>query len=189
MAESLMMEYIDGKLPDEDLLIAHLSGCAECTEAFKAYKEIVSHLEDDVLLEAPDGFEESVMKKINESIRLEAVSNETEALGAGNSLDFASALALGIFSILIGISISVSMFGGEITGFLSRYPALLNAYINALALFADIRIMLNDRFISGLVGRAAVIIEQVKYPMLALVIFLIAMQVLIYRSKKLKIES
>jgi hypothetical protein len=132
------------------------------------YKEIAAQLESDIIFEAPDGFEEAVMNKI------------------GCRAACAEAMALGIFSILVGIFITVSMYGGEIAEFLSGIPVLHDAYVNAAVFFSQAQILFSNAYslVSSIAGGAAVIIELLQFPTLALTAVLITAQLLMHKKRR-----
>ena len=102
-ADELMMKYMDSVMTEEEAmrLGVHIESCASCKEAFSIYDMMMDDFLDLELIEAPDGFELQVMEKINE---LPLVSEKIK-----NSVDNATTLVWGTFSVLLGAATLITM--------------------------------------------------------------------------------
>jgi len=98
-----MMKHMDGELSAEDYdrLLSHLNTCANCAEDFAAYRSILNEFENiNCLVDAPEGFEQCVMKKI-EHLEPEESRSKNDTI--------VTVLIVGVLSVLLG---SLVMFGG-----------------------------------------------------------------------------
>lgn len=66
-ANELMMKYFDGELNDLDFyhLKQHTRSCVTCSNEFETMSEMIDFMEEQPLLDPPQGFEAKVMKAIN----------------------------------------------------------------------------------------------------------------------------
>ncbi|NLY43701.1 MAG: hypothetical protein GX066_06995 [Clostridiaceae bacterium] len=67
-ANEVMMKYFDGELNDIDTyhLKQHIRNCSVCGEQYSLLSDAIDYIESQPLLEPRDGFEECVMREIDQ---------------------------------------------------------------------------------------------------------------------------
>ncbi|WP_058486312.1 anti-sigma factor family protein [Defluviitalea phaphyphila] len=79
--KELFMKYMDGVLIDEERnkLDKHIKECSECKGEFFIYQKIVEGLQNFAKVEAPEGFETKVMKRIK-NIKVDYYTKKTVSI-------------------------------------------------------------------------------------------------------------
>lgn len=120
-AETLMMDYMDNILSQEDAkkLNEHIKECKQCKESFLIYE--MFSLKDEEIIEAPENFEKEVMMKI---------SNITPSyLTKDNiSMDSINAIIWGMFAMLFGIGIMFNLYDNSILNYISQNQYVASFY-------------------------------------------------------------
>lgn len=115
---ALIMHYMDGNLAEKEaqLLNAHLSSCQRCKEDFELYDTILEGFGTIEVVEAPAGFEEAVICKLN------ALPNIHEK--AARYLENVSCWIWGSFSVLAGVGFLLFMNQEALMQYLHQNPQL-----------------------------------------------------------------
>jgi anti-sigma factor RsiW len=112
-ASGLMMKYMDMILTDAEALSLnkHIKTCEQCKEDFMMYDSIMNGFSEMSLVEAPEGFEDSVMEAVAQLPVHKAKTTGVSGL-------------LGVFSVLIGIGFILILNSEAIIGWMQGYPQL-----------------------------------------------------------------
>ena len=142
----LMMQYMDGKISDFDLmnLEKHIETCGHCKEDFEAYTAMLAEFQTMELAEAPEGFADAVMSKIEE-IDIYSLPK----IEKSRTLDNILFGIWGGFLVLFGISTMLLAFNEQIfeyliengaygiANFLSPYVDFIGHLSYAASVWAD----------------------------------------------------
>ncbi len=124
-----MMHYMDGAITTEEerLLREHIKTCSACKEDFEIYEEMLKGFSETEIINAPDGFEEAVMSKI-QSLEHTYEPMPAAALGITDRLttkeffDLFLCYITGLCLLAFGGSITAVTYKTEIISFFTKYP-------------------------------------------------------------------
>lgn len=114
-AEKFIMNYMDNTLSEQDAikLNEHLKQCAECREAFEVYETMMNHFQDIEMVEAPVGFEQELMIKINV---IEPVYLTQKPI----SIEWLHSLVWGLITLLFGTGVILNVYKDKIMVYISQ---------------------------------------------------------------------
>lgn len=143
-ADILFMKYLDHTLTKEDSekLHDHIGSCKKCKADFTAYESFA--VLDNEIFEAPDGFVESVMAKL-ESVPMKKTSS-----------DSAVYTAWAVFSVLFGIGLLLFLNKNSIISVLESIPSLA-AYAEIIKPLSAI----TDNFVGSVSGSVTMFFSSV----------------------------
>ena len=173
MSKNYMMKYFDGDRNDieEVRFRQHLINCSKCSEEFNCMAEIFVSLETADTVEPPEGFEASVMEKINAVESARRVQSSRMLVLLYNAATVVSIILLMAFvadNSQGGISSAVESIGeyfGSFTGILS---AVFGVVRDMFGLLAGVVGLILQVFIS--------IVKTYYYIFVVLVLLLLAVQ-------------
>lgn len=184
-ANDLMMKYMDQIITENEALLLrdHVSSCADCLEDFKIYDEMMTDFADIEIISAPEGFEESVALKIEESgfvykPRNKFINNLLTNLIGGVAVIF----AIGFIFIVNRDNIMNFMLTND---FLSSYMDIITPMTNLITTYTNNFIAAVSQFASSV----AVFAAGNKYYILGAFIALLIAQYVILRRKENKVED
>lgn len=179
-----MMKYMDSCISEEeaDELRKHVSECEICKEDFLIYDEILEEFSNmDNIIQAPEGFEQQVMAKIE---ALEPIYINSEA-----RTDNILCTLWGIFSILAGIGTILFVNKDAITSFMLQTPSL-SGYASMFASVESYVLQFKDGFLTSINTIVQVVSSyavSLKYVSLIAFVLLVAAQYFIYKKDKVEI--
>jgi len=181
-ASEYMMKFMDGLLAEKEAVVLHkhVEGCAGCKEDFIIYSQILMNFEVDTEAEAPVGFVEAVMARID-VLPVHAVIKT----GAGDTVLCA---VWGTVSVMLGLGSLLVLNRDSVIAFVSSQPGL-SAYADALTPVTAYMTELADNF--GLVFQSAItaaagFVGWIKYVCLASFVILAIVQFFLYRRGKVE---
>lgn len=183
-ADELMMNYLDGILSKDKAyqLNQHLQQCDACVETFYAYEQIKKELHQMNIVEAPIGFTEQVMGRIEEIKPQYDLQKEMP-------MENITGIVWGIFSILFGVGVLLVIYQQEILSFLLSYPytsSWIGQFIPTFDLLTQYLQQLQKNM-SGIIVSIRQIVENGK-TLLALILVALGMvQYRIYRKEKVEV--
>lgn len=172
-ADQFMMKYMDDVIAEDEKLELdeHLKLCEDCREAFTIYGEMSDYFSTVELIEAPENFEMCVMEKIS----LLPKASEQSAETTDNLIHIACGMAF----VLFGICIIAVINNEAVLRYVSGGEVLL-----PLAVYLQGFIDTASSIVYDIFKSFNAFIAQAKYYMLAVLVFIIALQVFVYKNDK-----
>lgn len=183
-ANELMMEFMDGTLSEENaaLLGNHLKECKECEIDFEFYNQMIDEFSDmNNVIQAPDGFEESVMTKID--------LIEPIYFPRADKTDNILCTIWGSISVAVGTGAIFTLNKDAISAFLGSVPQLSRyaEMLEPIEIYAEqFKIGLNTA-INTITASVSGYASSLRYVSLIAFVLLIAAQYFIYRKDKVEV--
>ena len=128
----LMTKYLDGNLDsfEETNLINHIEICPNCAEEFAVYQEMLDSFSSLPMVEAPEGFGEAIMARIEkENIKPKVAFSWSDKI-----MMVSAGLGLGLAALLIVLNYNdISLFSGNIATFFENPMNWVSSYVTPFA--------------------------------------------------------
>lgn len=157
-AEKLIMKYLDGDLnvSEAKALNGHIANCCKCREEFYIYDSMLVNLKQLPDFEAPEGFEASVMIKIEQLddnlLKLTSFERLKEGLWGVFTVFFGAGSMLAYYREPIMQSLSKAPYIGEIVEKVEPITIHMNEFSEGVSLVFEEAFGYIGNFSTGVAG-------------------------------------
>jgi len=184
-AGSYMMKYMDQILSEEETfkLNEHLEKCASCKADFIVYQHMMSSFcLEESNIEAPEGFADRVMCKINSMEPYKPDNFLPEGF-----LENAAYILWSIFSVSIGAGLLLTFNHEQVMKLLSYTPSWLESWLNSIVFNLEQMVMQLSLSVSAIFDSTLLYINDFRDIFLVVFLILAAIQLFLYQKEKIKI--